>query len=219
METKSFVGWTSKRRYRVIIKPTETEKNTVFAYYAEMNDLHQIIKNHINDFGEEDFQIYVKLTKLTEDGSSNVDVQVTVNFEETRNLFYVPEPVQIFKENGVFEIAATEEYEIAIAFAAVLNYDDYSTKILEVVDGLIDKNGISPDVLPTYVLLIVHDRDLDMFEAFPLSITVNYYPNEELLNSEKGQQERVLQFRDFVDDLVQQDGWIEKINWSENDNS
>lgn len=213
METKSFVGWTSKRRYRVIIKQVEVSQNTVFTFFTEMKDLRQVIRSYVEDLElKEDFQMYVKLNQLTEEGNSNVDVQVTVNFEDadTRNLFYVPEPVNIYTEKGMFSIEATEEYEIAIAFAAVINIEDYPIKILEVMDGLIDKKGTTSTEMPIYVLLIAYDDELDMFEAFPVSITVNYYSNKELKNSEKGQQERVLNFRSFVDDLVQQDGWIEK---------
>jgi hypothetical protein len=210
MKTKSYVGYTKTKRYRVIIKPVETEKNTIFSYYAEMDDLHQIIKNHINDFGEENFQIYVKLTELTEGGSSNVDVKVNVTFEETSNLFYVPKPVKIYTENGFFEIKCDEEYETTLFFSAIINYEEYPTQILKVLDGLIDEKGVVSTEMPIFIALVCYDFELDGYEIYPVSITVNFYPNEELSNSEKGQQERVLQFRDFVDNIVQEDGGIEK---------
>jgi hypothetical protein len=215
METKSYTGYSKTKRYRVIIKQIEVDENTAFTYYTSRKDLRKVIDNHIRDFNiEQDYQLFIKLDEMTKDGTSNVDLKVTVNFEETRNLFYVPKPVNIFTEKGMHTIECAEEYEITIPYAAVINYEDYPTKILEVMNGLIDKKGVSSTKMPIFLLLICYDSELDMYEAFPVSVTVNFYPTEELSSSEKGQRARVLQFRDFVDDLGAKDSIIKKI-WNE----
>ena len=202
MRINTYTGYTTTKRYRVLIQPVEVDERTVFHYFTEMKDLRAVIDNYIKDLSEEeDFQIFVKLNEITKDGSSNIDVKVSVTFEDTMNLFYVPDPVVIPSEDGEYRIEATEEYEVCIAFSAVLNEEEYPTKILDVMDGLIDKKGITTDLMPVYILLIVYDRELDLFEAFPLSITINFYPSEKPRSFDYGQGMRVLQFNNFIDKL------------------
>ena len=155
------------------------------------------------------FQILVKLDSSSGDETSYIDVKVTVTFEETKNLFYPPEPVNVYTKNGTFKIEATEEVHITIAFSAVLNIEDYPIKILEVMDGLIDKEGASCPEMPIFVLLIAYDDELDMFEAFPVSITVKFYPNEKK-KSDSTQAQRVLQFNNFIDKITKGEVLLEE---------
>ena len=202
MKINTYTGYTTTKRYRVLIQPVEVDEGKVFHCFTDLKDLRAVIDSYIKDLSEEeDFQIFVKLDQVSKNGNSNLDVRVTVTFEQTMNLFYVPEPVNIYTEDGRYSIEAVEEYDFLIGFTAVLTLEEYPTKILEVMDGLIDKKGITTDLMPIYILLIVHDRELDLFEAFPLSIIINFYPDEESQSLDHGQEMRVLQFNDFINKL------------------
>ena len=214
MKISTYTGYTTTKKYRVLIQPVKTDEDTVFHYFTELKDIRAVIDSYIEDLSEEeDFQIFVKLNELTEDGNKNIDVKVTVTFEQTMNLFYVPEPVNIYTEDGRYSLEAVEEMDFLISFSSVLSLEEYPTKILDVVDGLIDKKGITTDLMPIYILLIVHDRELDLFEAFPLSISINFYPKEEP-RSLHGQEKRVLQFKEFMGEHGEKKNIIKKI-WDE----
>ena len=211
MKINTYTGYTTTKRYRVLIQPVEADERTVFHYFTELKDLRAVVKNYIEELSnEEDFQIFVKLNQFTEDGMSNIDVRVTVTFEGTKNMFYPPEPVCIPTEYGQYMVEATEEFEPSILFSAILSLEEYPTKILHVLDGLIDKKGVTTTLMPIYILLIVHDRELDLFEAFPLSITINYYPNQTSINEKWSPRKRMLQFKDFVSAPLEQGKNINK---------
>ena len=205
MKINTYTGYTTTKRYRVLIQPVEPDERTVFHYYTELKDLRAVIDSYIDDLSEEeDFQIFVKLNQLSEDGTSAIDVRITVTFEGTKSMFYPPEPVYINTKYGQYMVEATEEFESSILFSAILNLEEYPKKILHVLDSLIDKNGVTTTLMPIYILLTVHDKQLDLFEAFPLSITIIFNPNQKTVYEKWSPRKRMLQFKNFVSAPLEQ---------------
>ena len=210
----SYTGYSKTKRYRVNIQPLETLEEPVFTYYSDMQDLKTVIDSYIEDLSqEEDFQIFVKLN-LNSGDENYIDVKTTVTFENGNNLFYPPEPVNIYTKNGTYSIVAKEEIELCVGYTAVIQYEEYPTKILEVMDSLFDKNGVSTDTIPIKILLLCFDFETYLWEMLSLRITVDFYPNEEVIDVDLGQKNHVLQFKDFATKSSPKGGVIKKI-WDE----
>ena len=210
----SYTGYSKTKKYRVNVQEIEADKDTVFTYFAEMEDLREVVKTYVDELSnEEDFQIYLKLNKETEGGSTAVDCRVIVSFENSTHLFYPPEPQFVYTKNGRYTISTEEYYDIRVAYTMIVHEEDYQIKILELFESLVDKNENVSLEAPTAVLYLSFDSEIFMWEAYPLKVLITYEPKHAYVEAEIAETERVLQFRDFVSDSSHQ-GVIKKI-WDE----
>ena len=213
----AFVGYSKSKKYRVNVQEIEADKNTVFTYFAEMEDLREVVKSYVADLSnEDDFQIYLKLNKETEDGSSTVDCKVTVSFENSTHLFYPPAPEYLYTRDGRYIITVEEYYDIRVAYTAIVYEEDYQIQIFELFASLgKNENGLLE--APTAILYLSYDPEISMWEAFPLKVSIAYEPRSAYTDADVAQKDRVLQFRNFVDSLTgqgeQREEKISKKRW------
>lgn len=206
----AFVGYSKSKKYRVNVQEIEADKDTIFTYFAEMEDLREVVKSYITELSnEEDFQIYLKLNKETEGGSSTVDCKVTVSFENSTHLFYPPAPEYLYTRDGRYIITVEEYYDIRVAYTAIVYEEDYQIQILELF-GSVDKNENALLEAPRAILYLSYDPEISMWEAFPLKVSITYEPRSTFTDADIAKRERVLQFRNFVDSLTGQGEQIEE---------
>lgn len=207
----SFVGYSKSKKYRVNVQEIEADKNTVFTYFAEMEDLREVVKSYVADLSnEEDFQIFLKLRNETENGISIIDCRVVVSFENSTHLFYPPAPEFIYIREGRYIISTEECYDIRVAYTMVIYEEDYQIKILELFESVVDKDENASLEAPTAILYLSFDPEINLWEAFPLKVSITYEPRSAFTDADIAQKDHVLQFRGFVDSLTEQGELLEE---------
>lgn len=201
----AFTGYSKTKKYRVNIQQVEADKDTIFTYFADMEDLREVVKNYVDELSnEEGCQIYLKVNKESENGSSTVDCRVVISFENSTHLFYPPEPQYVYTKEGKYIITVEEYYDIRVAYSMIIHEEDYQIKILELFASL-DKNENASLEAPTAILFISFDPQIYMWEAYPLKVLIKYEPKHEFIETEIGERERILQFNNFIDMLSRED--------------